>query len=266
MINNLIYRPFIVYSVSSSMKLSLTMCCVFSIGNGPWRYWPPTGSASQFALNQYYCYWVPATKASWCDVHQSPVLHLIKCTIHQSPLLHLIKFPFTNLQYYAFYKGCTNLHCCTATVAPFYSIAPFVHYNFVPCDYATRQFCIINNLATDVNMPCRLFNCIVEIKVLNYRTCCHLSTHLFYCRDSASLTSFKSTFAVRSCTTSQFCVLSTADRRPSVDSIQPVYFCIIVSSFLHLLVKYYFLSIYSCTPTIKFIFVCRCVCFYSSLL
>ena len=110
--------------------------------------------------------------------------------------------------------------------------------------------------------------------------------------------------------TSQFCLLSTPDCRPSVDAIHPVYFCIIVSSFLHYrvfisalsclffciivpsflhylvffsalscllfciilssflhsLVKYYFLSIYLWTLTIKFIFVCLSVCFYSTLL
>ena len=67
-------------------------------------------------------------------------------------------------------------------------------------------------------------------------------------------------------TTSQFCLLLTSQRCPSVDAILPVYFCIFVSSFLHLLVKYYFLSIYLWTPTIKYIFVCCCICFYSSLL
>ena len=54
-----------------------------------------------------------------------------------------------------------------------------------------------NNLATDVNTPCQLFNCIVEILVLAtaaYRTFRHPSMHLFCCRGSASLTSFKSMF------------------------------------------------------------------------
>ena len=99
--------------------------------------------------------------------------------------------PFTNLQCCTFHKCCADLHCCAfqvhhspissvvpstsvapivtvapSTVAPFWSVAPFVSYHFVPCDYATRQFYIINNLATDVNMPCRLFNCIIKIEVL----------------------------------------------------------------------------------------------------
>ena len=30
-------------------------------------------------------------------------------------------------------------------------------------DYATRQLYIINNLATDVNTPRQLFNCVIEI-------------------------------------------------------------------------------------------------------
>ena len=83
------------------MWLSLIVCHVFSIGNGPRRNRPPTVAASQFLLSQYYCYWVPATKASWCTIHQSSVLHLprvlrhlhccpfFKCTIHISSLLHL---------------------------------------------------------------------------------------------------------------------------------------------------------------------------------
>ena len=54
-----------------------------------------------------------------------------------------------------------------------------------------------NNLATNLNTPIRLFNCIIEILVLAtaaFRTFRHLSTHLFYCRDSASLTGSKSMF------------------------------------------------------------------------
>ena len=188
------------------------VCGVFFIGNKPLRYKPPSIAASQFPLSQYYCYWVPAMKELWCDVHQfsvlflhqSSVLRLIKCIVNQSPMLHLPRVlhqstllrlllfhhspifsvvpstsvvpidtvapstsaPFTNLQCYTFYKGCTNLHwcafykccthchCCASTVAPFYSVDPFGSCYFVPCDYATRQFYITNNLATDVNTPC----------------------------------------------------------------------------------------------------------------
>ena len=49
-------------------------------------------------------------------------------------------------------------------------------------------------------------------------------------------------------------------------SSHPVYLCIIVSSFLHSLVKYYFLSIYLWTPTIKIIFICRSIRYYYPLL
>ena len=139
--------------------------------------------------------------ASWSAVHQSPVWRLIKCTVHKSPLcgfyklvhrlpkssVRLIKCTIHQYPLCAFYKrtvhqspvlclykGYTNLHCCASTVALFYSVAPFVSYYFVPCDYATRQFYIINNFATDVNMPCRLFNCVVEISVL--ATTEHVST------------------------------------------------------------------------------------------
>ena len=85
-----------------------------------------------------------------CTIQKSPQCAFYNCTVHQSPVLCL-------------YKGCTNLHCCASIVAPFYCVAPFVSNYLMPSDYATRQFYIINNLATDVNTPCRLFNCIVEI-------------------------------------------------------------------------------------------------------
>ena len=68
---------FIVYSVSSSMWLSLIVCCVFSTGNGPRTNRSPT-IAAQFPLSQYYCYWGPATKASWCDIHQRSTLCLLQ--------------------------------------------------------------------------------------------------------------------------------------------------------------------------------------------
>ena len=133
----------------------------------------PTGAASQFLLNQYYCYWVPVTKSSWCDVHQSPVWASSSATFTNIRCDASSSATFSNLQgaphqvhHSPIYKGCTNLHCCASTVAPFYSVAPFVSYNDVPCDYDTGQFYIINNLATYVSTPCRLFNCIVEIYYL----------------------------------------------------------------------------------------------------
>ena len=127
---------FIVYSVSS-MWISLIVCCMFSIGNGPRRNRPPTVAASHLLLSQYYCYWVPATKASWCTIHQSSVLHLprVLCQssllrflqVHHSPISSVVSSrsvapittvassssaPFTNLQCSAFYS-CTLLQCCS---------------------------------------------------------------------------------------------------------------------------------------------------------
>ena len=178
--------------------------CGFSIGNEPRRHRPPVGAASQFMLNQYYCYWAPATRhpgatftnlqygastsapftnlkcvllqehrspissvAPSTSVHRFPFLRLIECTTHQSPVLHLPRgcadlhscastsaAPFTDLQCCTFYKCCTHCHCCASTVAPFYSVAPFVSYYFMPSDYATIRFYIINNLTTGVNTPC----------------------------------------------------------------------------------------------------------------
>ena len=111
-------------------------------------------------LLQVHCSLISNECLIKCNVHKFPLCTFYKCTIHQSTVLRL-------------YKGCTNLHCCSVTVAPVYSIAPFVSYYFMICDYATHQLCdyatlnstfyIINNLATDVNMPRRLFNCIIEI-------------------------------------------------------------------------------------------------------
>ena len=74
------------------------MWCLFSIGNRTSEVCPTTGAASQFPLNQYYCYWVPAIKASWCEVHPSPM-----CTSSSAPIpnLHCVpstSAPFTNLQ------------------------------------------------------------------------------------------------------------------------------------------------------------------------
>ena len=115
-------------------------------------------------------------------------VHLIKCTIHQSALVPSSSVPFTNLHCVPSTSALfTNLHVAPSTSAPYnqstvlylqmlhqspllhfysctiYSVAPFVSYYFMSCDYDTRQFYIINNLSTDVNMPCRLFNCIIQI-------------------------------------------------------------------------------------------------------
>ena len=127
------------YSVSSSMKLSLIVCCVFSIVNGPRKYRPPTVAASQFLLSQYYCYWVPATKASWCAIHQASLLSLLQ--VHNSPIFSVApstsvapiftiadssSAPFTNLHCCTFYKCCTHRHCCL-----FYSCTVLVLFHLL---------------------------------------------------------------------------------------------------------------------------------------
>ena len=116
-------------------------------------------------------------------------VRLYKCTIHQSPVLSL-------------YKGCTNLHCCIATVAPFYSESPFISYHL--CDHATRQLC--DSTLSTILLP--MWICLVDYLTASlkskflqlYRTFCLLSMHLFYCCDSAPLTCFKSTFISNSWT------------------------------------------------------------------
>ena len=147
------------YSVSSSTWLSLIVCCVFSIGNGPRRNRPPTIAASQFPLSQYYCYWVSATKASYCAIHKSSVLRqsslLSLLQVHHSPIISVAtstsvvpiftvppssSAPFTNLPCCAFYKGCTNLQCCA-----FYKCCTHHHCRtFYSCP--VRQCCSICQL------------------------------------------------------------------------------------------------------------------------
>ena len=165
--------------------------------------------------------------------------------------------PFSDFQCCTFYKCCTHRHCCAPTVAPFYSLAPFVSNYFVPCDDATRQFYISNNLATNVNTPCQLFTALLKSKFLQLQNMLPPANTFILLSWFSSLTSFKSTFAAPQLNCYRpICLLSTTVRRPSVDSIQLVYFCIIVSSFLHSLVKYYLVSINLCTPTISlFLFV-----------
>ena len=159
------------------MQLSLIVCCMFSIGNGPRRYghllelllnsrWIntiATGFQQQrhrgttFTISSVVPHDVhrslistecllqvhhsPISSVCHIVAHRSPIstvsllqvrrslissVCLIKCTIPHSPACASSSAPFTNRQCYTFYKGCTNLHCCTSTVAPFYSVAPFV--------------------------------------------------------------------------------------------------------------------------------------------
>ena len=87
-----------------------------------------------------------------------------------------------------------------------------------------------NNLATDSNTPCRLFYCAVEILVLaSTEHFAYLSTHLFYCRDSASLTSSSRRSLPCSWTTYQFCLLSIIVTLRST----PFILCISTLSCLH---------------------------------
>ena len=89
------------------------------------------------------------------ELLQSSLLRLLQ-VLHYSPIFAVAHFS----------SVAPIVTVAPSTVALFYSVSPFVSYHFVPCDYATRQFHIINNLATDVNTPCRLFNWIVEIEIL----------------------------------------------------------------------------------------------------
>ena len=105
-----------------------------------------------------------------------------------------------------------------------------------------------NNLATDANTPCRLFNGIVEILVpaaACRRIYSTIEIQLHY-------TSVKSMFF---CPAAELLVNSVYYRHLIVDlQSMPFILCISALSCLHLLVKYYFSSIYLWTLTIKFIF------------
>ena len=80
---------------------------VFSIGNGLRRHWPPTDAASQFLLNQYYCYWAPATR------HHGAMFTNLQCGASSSAT-------FTNLYCVPSSSATfTNLHSAPSTSAPF---------------------------------------------------------------------------------------------------------------------------------------------------
>ena len=113
------------------------------------------------------------------------------------------------------------------------------------CDYATQFY----NLSTDVNMPCELFNRIVEIQILA------TTEHVATCR------SIYSTVVIQ---------LQVNVRCPAAElKVNSVYYRLLIGAFgqlhstrvfMYSLVKHHFLSIYLCTPSIKFICVCSCVC------
>ena len=144
---------FIVYSVSSSMWLSLINCvlCAFH-----------RELTSEEQATYRSCFSIPVesillllgSSNEVIVLHYSPIFSVAPPT--SVALIFTVapssSAPFTNFQ------CCTNLHCCA-----FFSVAPFVSYRFVSYDYATLQFYIINHLATDANTPCQLFNCIIEI-------------------------------------------------------------------------------------------------------
>ena len=149
-------------------------------------------------------------------IHQSPVLrlprvlrrsillrwslllHLIKCTTHQFQMLRLPRM-LRRSPLLHFYK------CCTIRQSPVLHLLQVLHPSsllrfyscyFMPRDYATRWFYIINNLAT-----------YVKLRFVNYSTA-SLKSKFLQLQNMlppvdafiilpwfSSLTSFKSTFA-----------------------------------------------------------------------
>ena len=81
-----------------------------------------------------YCYWVPATKASWSDIHQfsvldlhqSSLLRLIKCIVHQSPVLHLPRVlrQSTLLRLLQVHRSPISSVTPSTRVAPISTVAP----------------------------------------------------------------------------------------------------------------------------------------------
>ena len=109
--------------------------CVFSIGNGPRRHRPPVGAASQCMLNQYYCYWAPATRhpvASFTNLQygassSAPFTNL-KCVLlqeHRSPISSVAPsssvVPISTLALLQVLH-----HSPISSVAPSTSVAPIV--------------------------------------------------------------------------------------------------------------------------------------------
>ena len=126
------------------------------------------------------------------------------------------------------------------------------------------------NLATDENTLCRLFNCITKsqfLRLLPSEHFIYVSTHLFYCRDSASLDQRQ--VDVR-CPAAELLVNSVYCRQLIVAlRSTPFNQCISALSCLHFPIcqlSTISTSIYLWTLTIRFIFVCRCICYYSPLL
>ena len=136
-----------------------------------WRRWPPTDAASQFPFNQYFCYWVPATR------HCGPTFANLQCGASSSAMFtnhHCApspsatftnqvcapstSAPFTNLQCAPHQVRCSLISTMrllqvvvnSARVAPIFTVAFLqLHRSTVNlhllatilCDYATRQLC-----------------------------------------------------------------------------------------------------------------------------
>ena len=111
------------------------MCCVFSIGNGPWRHRPPAGAPSQFLLNQYYCYWTPATS------RRGATFTNLQCGASSSAT-------FTNIQ-------CALLqvhHSPISSVAPSTSVAPIITVALLQLHRSTVLFHLLATILSHVIM------------------------------------------------------------------------------------------------------------------
>ena len=120
---------------------------MFSIGNGPRRY---GHYRSCFSIPIESILLLLGSNNKGIVVWRSPISSVAPSSSALFTNLHYApssSAPFTNLQCYASTRVALN-----STVALLQlnrsSVAPFDSYYFIPCDYATHQFYIIDNLAT----------------------------------------------------------------------------------------------------------------------
>ena len=120
---------FIVCSASSSMRLSLIVCCVFSIGNRPWR-----------LANDRSCFSIPV----------GSILELLgsssKSTVFSLSISTVAPFVSTVLQHPSAQFGTIRQF----TSAPFicYSSVPFISYSSAPF----VSLVLHHSLATDLHL------------------------------------------------------------------------------------------------------------------
>ena len=140
-----------------------------------------TSSSAQFT-NLHFA---PSTSAQFTNLHCTPSPSApfanLQCAPHQ---VH--RSPISTVRLLQVHSSPISTVALLQLHRSIYSVAPFVSYYFMPCDYATRRFYVINNIATDVNTPCRLFTASLKSKFLQLPNMLSpADAFILYCRDSA---------------------------------------------------------------------------------